>query len=148
MAEDDTKVIKAIKESKEIIEQELVKADISLAVCTNTKRLYGKVLAESIIEYLTGGIYSIKGLVPNELYASIYRLCEKELQEDVAAVKNGLSACYEGSCQKRCARIISELIKSELTSNVDVRNSIKEYFFSSVSEDLISSIENKIKEGF
>lgn len=148
MAENDTKVIKAIKESKDIIEQELVKTDISLAVCTNTKHLYGKILAESVIEYLTCGVYSFKGLIPDTLYTSIYCLCEKELQEDVTIVKNGLSACYEGNCQKRCARIISELIKSELTTNVDLRNSIKEYFFSSVSEDLISSIENKIKEGF
>lgn len=142
---DDEKVIKAIREGKSSIEHELVKAGVSLVACTSAKLLYGIVLAEAMVNYLLSGVYATNALVSDDLYNQIYRLCEKELPEDVLPVRNGLSNGYEECCKNRCIRIVSELIKAEIAANVDVRASAKEYFFTIVDEDIISLIVDRIK---
>lgn len=147
LAEEDNKVIKALRESKSLFEQKFIKAGISLVGCTNAKTLYGKVLAETVVNYLLCGVYNIKHLISDDLRDKLYRVCEKELSEDVAPVKDDLTKAYQEQCKNRCVRIISELIKADMTKNVNVRESIKQYFFSSVDEELVSLIERRIKEG-
>lgn len=149
MAEDDGRVVQVIKECKEKLDKELIKANVSLVVCNNKNVLYGRVIAEFILEYFLNGTYGFKHLVDDILFDKLYRLCEYALIEDVSPVKEILSKEYDEQCKNRCIYIISELIKSEMYSGgkVDVEGSVREYFFKGVNGALVDLISKEIKEG-
>ena len=56
-----------------------------------------------------------------------------------------LKTDYKQDCKNRCVRIISELIKQKYNGSVDLKNSIKQYFYN-VNEDLLNQIEIVILE--
>lgn len=148
MAEDDDRVIQVLKECKNILKKELIKANVSLVVCNNKKVLFGRVMAEFILEYFLNGVYGFKHLVDDDLFDKLYRLCEYTLIEDVAPVKDILTKKYDEQCKKHCIFIVSELIKSDmyLCGKVNVEESIKQYFFKGVNATIVDLISKEIKE--
>ena len=150
MAEDEGRVIQVIKECKETLEKELIKANVTLVVCNNKNVLFGRVIAEFILEYFLNGVYGFKHLVDDEFFNKLYRLGEYTLIEDVAPVKDILSKEYGEQCKNRCVYIISESIKAgvyDAGGKIDLKESIKQYFFKGVNQEIIDLISEEIKEG-
>lgn len=146
LSQSPEQVTTAIQISRDVIEKELVKKNVSLVLCRNQNELYGTILSEAIIQYLINGVYRLRVMVSNELYKALDRLLKKGKVEDVDKVKNLLRDGYKQECDNRCILIISELIKSSLDNTVNVRNSIRQYFYTA-SDDLVDKIESAVMKG-
>ena len=145
LSEDITVVTEAIKLSKGIIEKELIKENMPLIMCRDTDEIFGQVITDGIVELLTNGVYCINKLVSNELYNEISNLCIRNRVDSISAIREMLKTDYKQDCKNRCVRIISELIKQKYNGSVDLKNSIKQYFYN-VNEDLLNQIEIVILE--
>lgn len=140
LSENISSVIDAVKLSKEIISKELIKKNMTLIMCRDTDEIFGQVLAEKIVEFLTNGVYSLNKLVSNDLYNAIFELCVKNRIDSIIIIRDMLKDDYKQECKNRCIRVISELIKQKYADNIDVPNSIKQYFYN-VNDDLLNQIE-------
>lgn len=145
LAEETTIISEAIKLSKDVIAKELIKKNCPLIMCRDVDYIFGKVIADGIIELLTNGVYSINNLVSDKLYNEIFDLCTKDRIDSSLVIRNLLKIEYKQDCRNRCVRIISELIKQKFTNGIDVKNSIRQYFYN-VNENLLSQIETAILE--
>jgi hypothetical protein len=143
LVEEPGQVVSAIQWSRALIDRELVKQGVSLIMCRDRKALYGDVLTETIIQYLSQGTYRLGDIVSDELYEALTRLLQKGRKEDVDKVRDMLKDGYKQECRNRCSRIISELIKSSFDNTVNVQSSIRQYFYT-VPDALVTEIADKI----
>ena len=147
LAEEPQKVILAIKECKNQIETQLSIDGTFLLGYSDTNRVFGRVLSAAVLGLLTYGVYGTNRIIPDNLIENFDRLFILALPELVAPVKDALSKEYSEQSRSRCILIISELIKSEYNNQVNIRESILQYFFPFVDEALVNAIERKVKEG-
>lgn len=139
-------VVEAIIRVRKKLDKELIKKDVSLVMCRNKEEIYGQLLAESILQFLINGVYSLNSLASASLYETLMELLKKGKVEDVDKVKDMLKSAYKQECRNRCILIISELIKLRLNKSVNVAMSIKQYFFE-VDKELLKEIEDAINKG-
>ena len=143
LIENESVVVQAIGTCKDQIDGELTKADTSLLSCIKPKDLYGFVLTESLITYLLSGIYSIKHLMNDNLYNNIIAMLNNPTITKVKAVKEGLTSEYGEDCRNRGLKCVIALIQDNLTDQVDVSLTARQYFFDNVSNETIEQI-NKV----
>lgn len=146
MALDAGSVNKMIAKCKEQVKRELNKKDVLLLPCRKLDSLVGSLLADRIMVLLSNGVYSFERLTPNEFYELLTTLCTTGLAKYVQAVKEQMTGYYKRDSKNHSIIVISELIKRQYSSAVDLDHSIEQYFFE-VPDPLIKEISNKVKGG-
>lgn len=146
LAEDSKLVIDSISKYKEAMKDELIKKDVSLVFCHNMDEVLGVVIAENVMQLFVNGVYKLGTLMSTEMSVAINNLFVKGKQEDVSKVRELLKRAYMQEPKNRCIAVISELIKNEYDRTVNIRNSIKGYFFFE-EENLFDEIEKTVRKG-
>ena len=145
LALDEGAIEKAVKRSKEQMERELERADVSL-LPGKASELFGNILADWLLSLLCGSIYGFGSLADDELYEAVHRLCVTGRTEYVKQVKEKLSSLYGRDTGNHCKLILCELLKNRYSSVVNLEASIRAYFFE-VPASLVNEIGMRIKGG-
>lgn len=146
MAQDASAILKTLEYCKVSIKKALTLKGIFLIMCREEKQLFGSLLAEGVMNLLMNGVYSFEKLISDELYDALAGLFRDGLSEDIAKVRNLMGKGYMQDPKNRCVFIISELIKLNYDPTVDVRESIKKYFYAKDTK-LFSEIESAVMKG-
>ena len=136
----------SLKYAKESMNKTLSRKDVSLIMCNDLEDIEGTLIAESIMKYLTNGIYCTKSLVDDDFSDELIGLCQTTLGEKADYIKSTLKDAYKCECKAYVIDVISELIKKDYSEDIDVKESIKQYFYVA-DENLVNEIEKKIKGG-
>lgn len=129
MVQDQGTVIDAIKEYRKSVKSELVKKDVNLVMCEDENSIYAELLAETIIQYLLNGVYSIKQLISNELRDGIFELLTSPSKVKLTTVNTMLKAAYKDDTAYKAKFIIAQLVYHRATERTDILGTIKNYFF-------------------
>lgn len=129
MIQDWETVIDAIKKYRKSVKSELVKKDVILVMCEDENSIYAELLAETIIQYLLNGVYSIKQLISNELRDGIFELLTTPSKAKLTAVNTMLKAAYKDDPAYKAKFIIAQLVYHRATERTDILGTIKNYFF-------------------
>lgn len=70
----------------------------------------------------------------------------RDMTQEEAAAKAGINTTLWRHYEHHCVIVISELLKRQYSSKVDVKQSIEQYFFE-VPNDLVQTICTKVKGG-
>lgn len=146
MALDGLAVSNVITKCREYIKAELIKRDVILLPLREENNLLGDVLADGVLLLLSNGVYGMNQLIPDDIYNSVRNLCKTGLEQYLAEVQNSMKETYKRTSKNHCVIVISELLKHQYSSKVDVKQSIEQYFFE-VPNDLVQTICTKVKGG-
>lgn len=146
MAQSEDAVLKTLKYCKASLKRTLTSKNISLIYCREEGQLFGKLLAEGVMNLLINGIYKFDRLISDELFDALTGLFRDGLSENIAPVREMVRKGYMQDPRNRCTLIISELIKLKYDKSVDVLGSIKKYFFIEDAK-LFNEIEALVKKG-
>ena len=146
MALDGVAVSNVITKCRECIKTELIKRDVILLPLREENTLLGDVLADGVLLLLSNGVYGMNQLIPDDLYNSVRNLCETGLETYLTKVQNSMKKAYKRTSRNHCVIVISELLKRQYSSKVDVKQSVEQYFFE-VPNDLVQTICTKVKGG-
>lgn len=146
MALDGLAVSNVITKCREYIKAELIKRDVILLPLREENNLLGDVLADGVLLLLSNGVYGMNQLIPDDIYNSVRNLCKTGLEQYLAEVQNSMEGTYKRTSKNHCVIVISELLKHQYSSKVDVKQSIEQYFFE-VPNDLVQTICTKVKGG-
>ena len=146
MVMNDQTVAKDIRNLRITIMDNIQKCDVALLPMTNDRKeqLCGNILTGRILTMLNDGIYSIKCITPNVLKYELEDMLVRGISEKVIPVKNRLTKLYKMDCKRHCLDIIAELLKRNMTRNINISESIKTYFYS-IDEQTIGEISNMTK---
>ncbi len=145
MALDKDTTEKAIHRCKEVIKNSLNKKDIPLLPCNDLNGLLGTVLVDHMMGLLCYGVYNCEKMVPDTLCDALTNLCTTSLSKYVGEVKKQMEDYYHRYSKNQCVLIVSELIKRQYSSAVDLRHSL-EYYFYDVTDDLVRELDSRVKE--
>lgn len=141
MIQDQKTVIDAIKEYRKSVKSELVKKDVSLVMCEDENSIYAELLAETIIQYLLNGVFSIKQLITNELRDGIFELLTSPSKIKLTAINTMLKAAYRDDPAYKAKFIVAQLVYHRATERTDILGTIKNYFFD-LQDDTALEIKN------
>lgn len=147
MALDAEAVGRVIVECKESMKKELRKKDISPLPLRNWDSFWGKVLADRVLLLLSYGVYSFGKLISTELCDAVKQLCKTgsaEYQREVQSIMGSTERGYGRTSRNHCIRVISELLKRQYSSEMDVERSVERYFFDAPAT-LVQEISAKVK---
>lgn len=144
MVQDQETVIHAIKEYRKSVKSELIKKDVSLVMCEDENSIYAELLAETIIQYLLNGVFSIKQLISNELRDGIFELLTSPSKIKLTAINAMLKAAYRDDPAYKAKFIIAQLVYHRATERTDILGTIKNYFFD-LQDDTALEIKNMME---
>lgn len=153
MVMDIRTVTKDLETIKSEINECLTLRDITLLPMTSLdeqEQLYGEILAEYVLGYLSQGLYSIGKLAPDGITNNVIEFCKNGMPETVYSVKAQLKDVYKKECKNHCIEIVYNEMKRELEESdikgIDLENSIRSRFLT-VSNDCVNVLLMKLKEG-
>ncbi len=141
MIENNYYIIEAIKMCKKEVKHIMKKKNISLVLCKDENKIISEIISEAIINYITNGVYSVKKIIRNKLYDNINDLILNPTDKKIDLLKSEFSILYEKDVKVVGMYIISQLIKSDLSRNIDLRKSIEKYFFKVENKTIEEIIE-------
>lgn len=141
MVQDQETVIDAIKEYRKSVKSELIKKDVNLVMCEDENSIYAELLAETLIQYLLNGVFSIKQLITNELRDGIFELLTSPSKMKLTAINTMLKAAYRDDPAYKAKFIIAQLVYHRATERTDILGTIKNYFFG-LQDDTALEIKN------
>ena len=141
MVQDQETVIDAIKEYRKSVKSELIKKDVNLVMCEDENSIYAELLAETLIQYLLNGVFSIKQLITNELRDGIFELLTSPSKMKLTAINTMLKAAYRDDPAYKAKFIIAQLVYHRATERTDILGTIKNYFFD-LQDDTALEIKN------
>ena len=146
MVDEKKCIIDNIKNAKTHLVKAITRNDIRLIACRNRESLIGKVLAERIGCMLTYGVYGVKDIVDDAVVKAIGEMLQGDI-DVVDDVKSYMRKKYGTEDLKGfCVFIISELLKREYSTDVNIEKSVAKYFVKADSA-IADSVKNKMRKG-
>ena len=147
LVQDYQTLTEAIKIYRKKARSYLIKRNMSLVMCENTDIVFSELLAESVVQYLIAGVYSIKQLPSNDILYGIFELLKLPTENKYQKVQNLLKKVYKDDPKYKGKLIIANLVLHSASDKTDIPGTIKNYFWS-CSDREASQIKNMINWRF
>ncbi len=147
MVSEDNTIANYIRGCRDVINFEVRKKGVTLLPMDSNRQaqVFGKIIAERIMEFLNNSVYSFGYLVPDDLFSDVETLCIKGRSEFVQPVKTKLKLAYKRECEAQCLEIIPNIIKLNSKPSMNIEKTIQGYFFN-LPDAVFAELLSKTKE--
>lgn len=143
LIQDYQKLNEAVKLCRKKAQSCLIKKNVSLIVCENTEIVFSELIAESVIQYLVSGVYSINQLVSDDLLNGILELLKFPTENKYWRVKELLKKAYKDDPKYKGKLIVANLVLHAASDKTDILGTIKGYFWS-CSDKEAAQVKNMV----
>lgn len=102
--------------------------DVALIQCKDSSEICAVIISEMLQNFLFRGTYAVKSLPDDDTIRMIEILLVTPSQEIVLQLKKHLAALYGRNPEMHAKRLVSELIKKRLSSDLNISATIDSYF--------------------
>jgi hypothetical protein len=102
--------------------------DVAFIQCKDASDICAVIIAEMMQNFLVRGTYAVQTLPNDDTISLIERLLVTPSQEIVLQLRGKLAALYGRNTEMHAKRLVAELIKRKLSSELDISATIDSYF--------------------